>query len=210
MKVIGINASPRKGANTQTLVEAILAGAALEGAHTRLVNLRELDINGCIGCEGCKKHLGKCVQKDDMTPLLQEMTAYDAIVMGTPVYWFHVTAQFKMLVDRLYSFLEFKEDPQTGLSAIDSAFPAGKRMLFVISRGDPEPPALFPHFYDHLNEWLNLIPLSLGAQKYDFFHQYGADIDRQSAVNDNALLQKARAAGAGLLRSTGAAADSQQ
>jgi putative NADPH-quinone reductase len=199
MKVIGINASPRKGANTQTLVEAVLAGAAREGAQTRLVNLRELDVNGCIGCEGCKKHPGRCVQKDDLTPLLQEMTNYAAIVMGTPVYWFHVTAQFKMLVDRLYSFLEFKENPQTGQPVIDSAFPAGKRMLFVISRGDPEPPALFPQFYEHLNEWLNLIPLSLGAQHYDFFHQYGADIDRQSAGNDPALLQKARAAGAGLL-----------
>ena len=202
MKVIGINASPRKGANTQTLVEAILADAAQEGAHTRLVNLRELNINGCIGCEGCKKHLGKCVQKDDMTPLLQEMTAYDAIVMGTPVYWFHVTAQFKMLVDRLYSFLEFKDNPQTGQATIDSVFPGGKRLLFVISRGDPEPPAFFPQFYDHLNEWLNLIPFSLGAQKYDFFHQYGADIDRQSASKDPALLEKAKATGAGLLGKT--------
>lgn len=200
MKVIGINASPRKGANTQNLVEAILAGAAKEGAQTRLVNLRDLDINGCIGCEGCKKHLGKCVQKDDMTPLLQEMTAYDAIVMGTPVYWYHVTAQFKMLVDRLYSFLEFKENPQTGQPAIDSAFPNGKRFLLVISRGDPEPPAFFPQFYDHLNEWLNLIPFSLGADKYDFFHQYGADTDRKSASNNRALLEKASAAGAGLLR----------
>ena len=77
MKVIGINASPRKKANTQTLVEAILSGAEDKGAETNLVNLRELKINGCLGCEGCKKHLGKCVQKDDLTQLLQEMTTYD-------------------------------------------------------------------------------------------------------------------------------------
>ena len=107
MNIIGINASPRKKANTQTLVEKVLQGAAEKGAETRLVNLRDLAINGCLGCEGCKKHLGKCVQKDDLTPLLQELTTYDAIVMGTPVYWFHVTAQFKMLVDRLYSFMAF-------------------------------------------------------------------------------------------------------
>ena len=92
MNVIGINASPRKNANTQTLVEAILAGAEKTGADTRMVNLRELKINGCLGCEGCKKHLGKCVQKDDLTTLLQDLTAYDAIVLGTPVYWFHVSA----------------------------------------------------------------------------------------------------------------------
>ena len=69
----------------------------------------------------------------------------------------------------------------------------------MISRGDPEPPPLFPQLYDHLNEWLNLVPMTLGAGKYDFFHQYAADIDRKAAVNDPALLERARAAGAGLL-----------
>jgi multimeric flavodoxin WrbA len=202
MKVIGINASPRKRANTQTLVESILNGAAEKGAETRLVNLRELEINGCLGCEGCKKHLGKCVQKDDLTKLLQEMTTYDAIVMGTPVYWYHVTAQFKMLVDRLYCFLEFGENPETGEQTIKSGFPSGKKFIFIISRGDPEPTELFPQFYDHLNEWLNLIPLSLGAGNYEFFHQYGAGNDRKSARNDPEILEKAKTSGAGLLSST--------
>ena len=199
MKVIGINASPRKGANTQTLVEAVLSGAAEKGAQTRLVSLRELSINGCIGCEGCKKKLGHCVQKDDLTPLLQEMTGYDAVVLGTPVYWYHVAAQFKMLTDRFYAYLEYTENPDSGQAEINSAFPAGKTFLLVISRGDPEPPAMLPQFYEHLNEWLNLIPLSLGAGKYEFFHQYGADLDRKAAANDATLLQRARAAGAGLM-----------
>jgi len=63
MRVIGINASPRKKANTQTLVEAILSGAEDKGAETHLVNLRELKINGCLGCEGCKKTSGKMCTK---------------------------------------------------------------------------------------------------------------------------------------------------
>jgi multimeric flavodoxin WrbA len=54
MKVIGINASPRKRANTQTLVESILDGASEKGAETRLVNLRELKINGCWGVKAAK------------------------------------------------------------------------------------------------------------------------------------------------------------
>jgi multimeric flavodoxin WrbA len=202
MKVIGINASPRKTANTQTLVESILNGATERGAETRLVNLRELKINGCLGCEGCKKHLGKCVQKDDLTILLQEMTTYDAIVMGTPVYWYHVTAQLKMLVDRLYCFFESVENPETGEQTIKSAFPSGKKFIFIISRGDPEPSELFPQFYDHLNEWLKLIPLSLEAGNYEFFHQYGTGIDRKSTRNDPEILKKANASGAGLLSST--------
>jgi len=199
MKVLGINASPRKNANTQTLVEAVLQGASKKGAQTRLVNLREMKINGCLGCEGCKNHLGRCVQKDDLTTLLQEMTGYDAIVMGTPVYWYHVTSQFKMLVDRLYCFMELGENPETGEETIRSAFPTGKQFVFLISRGDPEPANIFPQLYDHLNEWLNLIPLSLGAGKYEFFHQYGAHIDRKSAKNDAGLLEKAMAVGLGLV-----------
>jgi multimeric flavodoxin WrbA len=130
------------------------------------------------------------------------MASYDAIVMGTPVYWYHVSAQFKMLVDRLYCFFEFGENPDTGEQTIHSAFPGGKNFLFIISRGDPEPPKLFPQFYDHLNEWLNLIPLSLGAAKYEYFHQYDTGIDRKSAKNDPEILGKAKAVGAGFLSTT--------
>jgi len=104
-----------------------------------------------------------------------------------------------MLTDRLYSFLAYKDNPESSQPEIESAFPAGKTFLLVISRGDPEPPAMFPQLYDHLNEWLNLIPLSLGAGKYDFFHQHGADLDRKAAAKNPGLLERARAAGAGLL-----------
>jgi multimeric flavodoxin WrbA len=141
------------------------------------------------------------VQKDDLTILLQEMTTYDAIVMGTPVYWYHVTAQLKMLVDRLYCFFESVENPETGEQTIKSAFPSGKKFIFIISRGDPEPSELFPQFYDHLNEWLKLIPLSLGAGKYEIFHQYGTGIERKTARNDQEILNNAKKIGAGLLSS---------
>ena len=198
MKVIGINASPRKNANTQTLVEAVLRGAATKGADTRLVNLRELDIHGCMGCEGCKKQLGHCVQKDDLSPLLRDLTEYDAIVLGTPVYWFHVSAQFKMLVDRLYSFLETGTDPKTGEEVFRFDFPSNKKFVMVVSRGDVEPPQMLPQFYDHLNEWLNVIPLSLGAASIEFLHQFGAEIDRKAAKNDAGLIEKAERVGAGL------------
>jgi NAD(P)H-dependent FMN reductase len=199
MKVIGINASPRKKANTQTLIEAALAGTADQGAATRLVNMRELKINGCVGCEGCKKQLGKCVQTDDLTPLLQEMTTCDAIVLGTPVYWYHVSAQFKMLVDRLYSFFELGQDPQTGKPTIKSAFPGGKNLLLLVSRGDDEPAPMFGQFYKHLDEWLNIVPFALGAKNFELLHQYGAHLERKSAAGNAELLQKVRQAGTKLV-----------
>ena len=199
MNVIGINASPRKKANTQTLVEAVLEGAREKGAETRMVNLRELNINGCLGCEGCKKQLGKCVQKDDLTSLMQDMAAHDIVVLGTPVYWYHVSAQFKMLVDRLYSFVEMSENPDTGEQVYRCGFPPGKKFVFIISRGDAEPPKLFPQFYDYMNEWLNMVPMAIGVENYQFLHQYGASLDRKAAKNDTELLEKAKATGAALI-----------
>jgi putative NADPH-quinone reductase len=201
MKIIGINASPRKNGNTQTLVEAALSGAAEKGAKTRLVNLRELTMNGCIGCSKCKKDPGKCSQMDDLTPLLQDMTTCNAVIMGTPVYWYQVSAQFKMLVDRLFCFSYYVENlEKQGEYIMKSVFPRNNRFLFIISRGDPEPAAQhLLKLYDHLNEWLAIIPHELGVDTYEILHQHGAGLDRQSAKKDVMLLEKAKTAGADLI-----------
>jgi hypothetical protein len=110
-----------------------------------------------------------------------------------------VSAQFKMLVDRLYSYIEMGKDPRTGASTVNSVFPKGKRALFIICRGDPEPTTVFPHFYKNLDEWLHLVPFTLGAEKYDFFHQYGAETNRKAAAGDPDLLQRVKPAGAALV-----------
>jgi hypothetical protein len=68
----------------------------------------------------------------------------------------------------------------------------------VVSRGDVEPTQMLHQFYDYLNEWLNMIPLSLGAGSIELVHHYGAEIDRKSAKNDAVLMEKATAAGRNL------------
>ena len=68
-------------------------------------------------------------------------------------------------------------------------------LFLLICRGDPEPLEMLPQFYDHLSEWLNLIPLSLGARKYANFHQYGTGIERKTARNDPEILNKAKKTG---------------
>jgi multimeric flavodoxin WrbA len=196
MKVLGINASPRKDGNTQTLVQAVLEGAAEKGAETRLVNLREMEIKGCLGCDGCKKDLGHCVQKDDLPRLMKEMTMVDAIVMGTPVYWYHVSAQFKTLVDRLYCFVGFETGPNPGDIEYVRAFPAGKKVAVVTSRGDVEDTDYAPQFYNYMDEWLNFVLDGMGPSSKHFINQYGTNDDKKAAVNDAALIEKAKAVGA--------------
>jgi multimeric flavodoxin WrbA len=199
MKVLGLNASPRKGANTATLMAAVLKGAASKGAETRLVNLNELNIKGCQGCEACKKDLGKCFQKDDLSPLLKEMAACDAVVLGTPIYYYHVSAQFKALIDRLYCFVNFELDPETWEVKEIRAFPRGKKFVVVTSRGDVEDTQTRAEFYEHLQKWLDIVIDSLQPASKEFINHYGSMNMRDAAQQNDELMARAEAAGAALV-----------
>ncbi len=136
--VLGLSGSPRKGANTDTLVKAVLAGAKEAGARTRFLNLSELKIGPCIACYYCRKHRGKCATKDDMQKVYRALKAADAWVIGTPVYWFTMSAQLKAPVDRLFIFAhEGAQEPVKGKSAV-----------VVTSSGDPDPKAMARPIFD--------------------------------------------------------------
>jgi multimeric flavodoxin WrbA len=100
-RVLGIVGSPRRGGNTETLVDEVLAGAAEAGALTEKVMVNKLNIGPCRACDACGK-MGKCVQQDDMHALLEQMEQSQVWVLGTPVYYWGPTAQFKAFVDRWY------------------------------------------------------------------------------------------------------------
>lgn len=99
MKVLGIYGSPRKGGNSDQLLDRALEGARSAGAEILRVYTRELKMGGCVECGGCEK-TGKCVVEDDMQgvyPLLQEA---DVIILASPIFFYGVTAQLKALIDR--------------------------------------------------------------------------------------------------------------
>ena len=201
MKIIAFNGSPRKNANTQTLVEAVLKGAESKGAETRLINLNELNIKGCQGCEACKKDLGKCFVKDDLSPLLKEMAECDAVVLGTPVYYYQVSAQLKALVDRFYCFINFELDPESWEIKEILAFPEGKKFVVVTSRGNVEdiPENQHPEVYDHLQNWFEIVTSGMGAASTDFLNQYGSLNMREAAKDNDELMAKAESIGASLV-----------
>jgi len=100
---LGIVGSPREGGNTDVLVEEILAGAQERGAQIERAALRDLSIEPCRACDACHE-TGQCVIDDDMAGLVDRMRDFTAWVMGTPVYWWGPTAQFKAFLDRWYMF----------------------------------------------------------------------------------------------------------
>lgn len=127
MKVIAINASPRKDSNTATLLKNALDGAAAKGAQTELVHLYDLNYTGCTSCFDCKliggKSYGKCAAKDDLTAVLVKIEQADAIVLGSPVYFGSITGQMRSFLERfMFQYLCYDKE-RTIL--FDKKMPAG-------------------------------------------------------------------------------------
>ena len=102
-RVLGVVGSPRKNGNTHVLVDAALEGARDAGGATEIVLLGDLAMGECDGCHVC--WTGKpCVRDDDMNDVYPKIASADAIVFGTPVYWYAATALMKAFVDRLVYF----------------------------------------------------------------------------------------------------------
>jgi len=102
MKVVGIVCSSRMGGNTEILVQEALAGARAGGAETELLTLGGKDIKPCDGCLSCEK-TGKCHIEDDMQLIYKKMLNSDGIIIGTPVYFWSMSGQAKVLIDRTYA-----------------------------------------------------------------------------------------------------------
>src|SRR5450759_2018570 len=103
MNIIGIIASPRKEGNTAWIVNKILEGAKEQGAETQSFNFSDLDIKPCHGCWCCHKGDQGCVIKDDMQKLNDAIDHANAIVFGSPIYMMQMSAQAKIIIDRMFA-----------------------------------------------------------------------------------------------------------
>ena len=114
VKVLGIYGSPRKGGNTDLLLDRVLEGARAAGGEVCTLYARDLKIGGCLECGGCDD-TGECVVPDDMDkvyPLLEEARI---IFLAAPVFFYNVPAQLKALIDRtqaLWSKRRLEKSPQ--------------------------------------------------------------------------------------------------
>ena len=116
-RIVAINASPRKGWNTGTLVREASKGAQAEGAQVKLFDLYTLEkYTGCISCFGCKlpEHQGICICKDGLTEVLDEIRNADGLIIGSPNYLGDVSAVFRALYERLiFQSLTYKVEPRS-------------------------------------------------------------------------------------------------
>ncbi|KIX15311.1 flavodoxin family protein [Dethiosulfatarculus sandiegensis] len=102
MRALAINGSPRKGGNTQILLEKALEPLNRAGWETELVQIGGKKIQGCLACRKCAENLDqKCaVKKDIFNEIMGKMISADALILGSPTYFTDVSAEMKALLDR--------------------------------------------------------------------------------------------------------------
>ena len=113
-KIVAINCSPRVVWNTATLVREAAKGAEEQGAQVTVIDLYKLEkFTGCISCFGCKlpDNLGKCICRDGLHAVLEEIRNADGLIIGTPNYLGDVSAGFRALYERLiFQSLTYKTE----------------------------------------------------------------------------------------------------
>jgi len=101
-RVLILKGSPREHGNSSVLAERAANGAKEAGAEVESIYLHGLDIRACDACDLCSD--GVCVIEDDMQPLYPKLAAADSILLASPIYWFTISAQLKLCIDRWYGF----------------------------------------------------------------------------------------------------------
>jgi multimeric flavodoxin WrbA len=101
--IIVLSGSPRKGGNTDLLVDTFVKGAE-KNNNVEVVSVADYKINPCIGCNSCFDRAGhECFQQDDMQVVYDKLKCADVIVVASPVYFYGVSAQLKAIIDRLHT-----------------------------------------------------------------------------------------------------------
>jgi len=128
-KVLVVLGSPRKNGNSAMLAKQAASGAESAKAECEIIFLNELNIKPCNACDHCLSKPGNaCIIKDDMQKLYPKLLKADAIVMAGPIYWFTVSAQTKLFMDRWYAL------NWTSAHALK-----GKKIGIILTYGDVDP-----------------------------------------------------------------------
>ena len=127
--VLVLLGSPRKKGNSAILAEQISNGAKSGHAKVETIYLHGKNIAPCKACRSCQKKDSKgCSIQDDMQEIYPKLIASDAWVIASPVYWFTMTAQTKIFMDRCFALPAYNKDPFRG-----------KQIAIAMSYGDTDP-----------------------------------------------------------------------
>jgi multimeric flavodoxin WrbA len=183
MKVAAFIGSPRPDGVTDAVVRQVLSGADDLGADSSVFHIGLLHIMGCHACMKCR-NTGVCVLDDDMKPLFEELRKADCIILGTPIYFYYMTAQMKAFTDRLFSLIGEGFKSRLGR----------KKTVFVVTQG-AEKQELFRNQIDSMIEAWGMAGLDIIETV-----QVCALESAEEVMEDEELMKKAFLAGQDLCR----------
>jgi multimeric flavodoxin WrbA len=103
-KIVIVLGSPRRNGNSAVLARKAAEGVAAAGGNAESFFLHDMDIGACTACDSCQKDESTlCVLEDDMQLLYRKLLEADGLLIASPVYWFTVSAQTKLFMDRCYA-----------------------------------------------------------------------------------------------------------
>ena len=130
MKIVIINGSARKG-NTLTAIQTFTECVA-EGNEFEIIAAEKLNIAPCKGCGACQCSKG-CVDQDDTNPTIDKIVAADVIVFATLVYWWGMSAQLKLIIDKCYCKGLHLKNKKVGVLVVGAA-PVGNIQYELIDK----------------------------------------------------------------------------
>jgi multimeric flavodoxin WrbA len=125
--VLVFKGSPREKGNSSLLADRAVDGMRDTGAVAEIFALHRLDIRPCDACDICQE-TGVCVLKDDMQPLYAKLRDARAVLIASPIYWFTMSAQTKLFIDRWYAFQGSQDNMLMG-----------KKFGVILTYGDTDP-----------------------------------------------------------------------
>jgi multimeric flavodoxin WrbA len=105
MRILTFNGSPRSNGNTSALLQELVRGASESGANAETIIAQDINLKYCTGCLKCNFIKQCAIQNDDWQELSQKILDADVLVFASPVYFHHVTAPLKKILDRFRSFM---------------------------------------------------------------------------------------------------------
>jgi multimeric flavodoxin WrbA len=130
MNILAVSGSPRKKGNTAALINEAVKPFTDEGIKCNTIHLDDYNFSDCIGCERCRDTY-KCPVDDDMQKLYPLIEEADALILGSPTYFYNITAKMKAFIDRFYCYEIFHDSDRGVWMSLNEA--AGIKYTAIIA-----------------------------------------------------------------------------
>ena len=169
MNILILSGSPRKGGNTDLLVEAFVRGASPRH-RVAVVSVHDYAVRPCMGCNACfRRDDHVCCQDDDMAVVYAKLAAADMLVIASPVYFYGLSAQLKAVIDRCHN-------------PIRDTFPIKKTAILLV--GAATLPELFDSILTQYQLCLNFFKLEDAGRVLVRCVKDKGDIRNTDALNE--------------------------